>query len=153
MARVQTLGLIVVGLVAARLYLRRLRVLATWNGRAAGWVVEYNGEPVAILSGIREIDMFWDSYRFHVTTDDPALRAALGTNEFWRGSEADHVRFRSREFGRYARFAFGVGFDERGRLVTRSLHLPVLFDASLLDDVALWIRQRVLNFRRRRDPS
>ncbi len=139
----ETAGLVLIGLVAGWLYFRRLRVLASDYGRSAGWLVEYEGQSVAVLTDPCYVDMFWVSYRVDITTDDPLLRQAVQTSDFWT---TNGVRWTSRAVGRVAPWAWSAGLNESGRVLMRSLYLPVLFD-NPLDDVAVWVYRRVSRLR------
>ncbi|MBN9517431.1 hypothetical protein J0H58_02760 [bacterium] len=140
----QTLGLVLLGLAAGWLYLRRLRVLVTDYGRSEGWTVEHEGQPVAVLTDPRYEDMFWVSYRAEAVSDDPVVRQAVQTSDFWIGSA---LCWKSRALGRVAPLAFSAGLNDAGRVVMRALYLPVWFD-NPLDDVAVWVWKRVSNDRR-----
>jgi hypothetical protein len=50
---------------------RRLPIFASYCGRQGGWFVEYQGRCLAALTDPRFVDMFWDSYRIEIVTDDP----------------------------------------------------------------------------------
>jgi hypothetical protein len=43
-------------------YRKRLEIWETNYGRDAGWILERNGQPIAILSNWRNQEMFWDGY-------------------------------------------------------------------------------------------
>ena len=66
-------------------YSRTLRIWESNFGRDTGWVIECEGKPVAVLTEPRSEDLFWDSYRMEVITDDPELRGHLLAEEFWAG--------------------------------------------------------------------
>src|ERR1051326_7193222 len=61
-------------------YHRRLRIWETNFGREAGWLIERHGQPIAILTEPRSEDMFWDSYRLEILTNDPELRQRFLTS-------------------------------------------------------------------------
>jgi hypothetical protein len=124
-----------------RRYLRRLRIWETDFGRDAGWVIEREGQPIAVFTGPRTEEEFWDSYRLEVVTPDRVLGQRLRTEEFWRGESGD-LAYRSREFGEVAPFAFPalLPFPEPGRLKMRGLYLPIGWPGAL-DDLALWVRR------------
>ena len=107
-------------------FANRLGMEETNYGRNCGWIVEYHGEPVAILTDIHFEDMFWDSYRFEVTTPIAELARRLLTKEFC-DTELGNIRWRNREFEAYAPFAFlSVHvFLESGRILMRGLYLTV----------------------------
>jgi hypothetical protein len=90
-------------------YVRRLRIWETNYGRDAGWVIERDGRRIAVLSDSRWEDMFWDTYRMEIITDDPELRRMLQTGAFWKQAESAELRWRNREFGELAEFAFPAG--------------------------------------------
>ena len=54
-------------------YVRRLHIWETDFGRAAGWVAERDGKPVAVLTEPRYEEMFWVSYRLEVIAEDARL--------------------------------------------------------------------------------
>jgi hypothetical protein len=63
----------------------RLQILESNYGRDGGWYVEDEGERVALLSEPEYHDMFWESYRIEVLSDDPVTRqAALTSVSFWQ---------------------------------------------------------------------
>ena len=68
---------------------RRLRIFETDYGRQVGWFMEHHGRRVAELTEPRCEDMFWDSYRIDLLTDDPAEREARDFE--WR--ESNQARF------------------------------------------------------------
>jgi hypothetical protein len=123
-------------------YERQLRIWETNYGRDAGWIVEKQGRPIALLTDPLWADMFWDTYRLEVTTDDPELRALLSSNEFWMGDGWAEFTWRNREFGDCAPYAFPArGIIEPDRLMMRGLYLPVGHPWPL-DWLILWWRKR-----------
>src|SRR5262249_14737196 len=100
-------------------YGRRLRIWETNYGRSCGWVIERDGQAIAVLTEPRFEDMFWDSYRMEIVAEDPELRARLRTKEFWARAEGEGLVWRNREFGEMAEFAFPAldPFPEPGRLM------------------------------------
>jgi hypothetical protein len=126
-----------------RRYLHRLRIWETDYGRVPGWLVERDGHPIAQLTEPRFEEMFWDSYRLEILTDDAELRCRMLTSEFWNHAESERLVWRSREFGEQAPNAFPSGdpFPEPGRLMIRGLYLsigaPTLFDRAVL-----WLRRQ-----------
>ena len=110
-----------------RSYGDRLRIWETNYGRDAGWVIERRGEAIAVLTDLRFEDMFWDSYRIEVVTNDPELRQRMQTAEFWSAAESEGLAWRSREFGEVADGAFPAlsPFPEPGRITMRHLYLPI----------------------------
>lgn len=124
-------------------YTRRLRLWETSYGRSAGWVAEWNGEPVAVLTDPRWTDMFWYTYRFEVIADDPDLARRLKTDEFWDSGESHRLVWRNREFGEVATRAWAAGRlrEEPDRLVMRGLYLPC-GEPWPWDEVVLWVRRR-----------
>jgi hypothetical protein len=123
-------------------YSRRLRIWETNYGRDAGWVIERQGQPIAVLTAPRLEEMFWDSYRMEILTDDPYLRQQLLTKEFWARAESERLVWRSREFGEVAPFAFPAlsPFPEAGRLMMRGLFLPI-GEPGPWDWLILWVRR------------
>ena len=121
-------------------YRRRLRIWETNYGRDAGWTIERNGEPIALLTRPQMIEMFWYSYEMEVVTSDPDLQRRMQTPEFW----ADFVGlvWRNREFGEVATDAFPAGhpFPEPGRLAMRGLYLYI-GEPWLWDRLLLWLRR------------
>ena len=107
-------------------YRRRLAIWESNYGRNGGWVVEYRGESVAVLTDVRFEEMFWDSYQFDITTGNEVLCQRLLTHEIWE-SEHSEIAWRSRQFGDVVRSAFpaaGVPFLPSGRILIRGLCLP-----------------------------
>ena len=87
-------------------YLRRLQIWETNYGRDCGWIIEQKGKPIAILSDAQFHEMFWDSYKIDVVTDDSDLRQRIASREFWARAEAEGLVYRNRGFGCVAAFAF-----------------------------------------------
>jgi hypothetical protein len=131
-------------------YERRLCLWETNYGRECGWQIERNGAIIATLSDPRYEDMFWESYRMEVTTDDPILRDRLHTKKFWAQAETEKVRWRNLKFLELAEFAFpGMSpFPEPGRLIMRGLYLPIdppkLYDKIILA-IRRWTRNQATN--------
>jgi hypothetical protein len=123
-------------------YQRRLRIWETDYGRNAGWFIERRGEIIAVLTEPRWEDMFWDSYRIDITTEDSELRSLLQTEIFWTKPEGEQLVWRSREFGEVAEFAFpgGEPFPEPGRLIMRALYLRI-GEPRPWDRLVLWFRK------------
>lgn len=125
-------------------YWRRLKILATDYGRDAGWVIERQSQPIAVLSDRRYEEMFWDSYKMEVVTDDPMLRKQVWTKEFWDRAVSEGLIWRNREFNEVAPNAFPAGspFPQPGRLMVRGLYLmrtaPWPWECLLLR----WIRPK-----------
>jgi hypothetical protein len=128
-------------------YNRRLRIWETNYGRDAGWFIERRGQIIAVLTDPRWEDMFWDSYRIDITTEDPELRPLLQTEAFWAKAESEPLVWRNREFGEVAEFAFPAlaPFPEPGRLMMRALYLSIA-EPWPWDSLVLWFR----TWRRRR---
>jgi hypothetical protein len=121
-------------------YLQRLRIWETNFGRDDGWLVERNGQPIAILTQPRYEEMFWESYRLDVVAKDSDLRQLMETQEFWK--TATDLTFRSRKFGTVATSAFPslTPLSEHGRLTMRGLHL-FIGNPWPWDKVVLWLRR------------
>jgi hypothetical protein len=121
-------------------YLLRLRILNSDFGRESGWEIEHQGQCIATLTEPWMEDMFWDSYRMNVLSDDLAIRKKVLTNEFWNSAEADAIVLRSREFRTIAQFAVPAKnpITTDGRIVMRGLYIPVTKD-RLLERVGLWV--------------
>ena len=121
---------------------RRLRMWESEHGRGRGWFVERRGEVVAVLTQPRREEMFWDSYRMEIVTQDPELRQRLLTKGFWDGAEGEGLVWRSREFGEVAEDAYPSlsPFPEPGRLTVRGLYLPI-GNPRPWERVALWLRR------------
>jgi hypothetical protein len=121
-------------------YERALQIRQTNYGRTAGWVVERNGLPIALLTEPRQEDMFWVSYQLHIITEDEKLSRDLGTKEFWKSQECSDLVWRSRQFGDIADgpFPAGAPFTRDGRLIMRALYLhPTEPDPGSWLDLAL----------------
>ena len=73
----------------------RRRIRASDNGRATGWIVEFQGEPVAVFDDCRYADMFWESYRVTLLTQNETIVARMQSRRFFDEPE---ICFRSREF-------------------------------------------------------
>lgn len=106
-------------------YRDRLRVWETNYGRSEGWDLELEGERVAFMDESRWEDMFWVSYRLTVTTDDPALKERMMSEEFWKGNDWSKLVFRSRATGLIAEKAFPAGAPFVGpqRVNMRALYI------------------------------
>lgn len=107
-------------------YVRRLRIWETNYGRDAGWIVEYQGKPLAILTCPGFVDQFWVSYWMEVVCEDAALCARLLSEEGWPLSNEDHrqLTWRNRELGLTVPIVSvaGMQFGPR-RVVVRGLSL------------------------------
>jgi hypothetical protein len=124
-------------------YGRRLRIWETNYGRTSGWVVKRQGVPIAILTDCRWEEVFWDSYRLEIITDDPDLQAKLLMKEFWAVAEAEGLSYRNLEFADAAPFAFPSlsPLSEPGRLMMRGLYLDI-GQPGPFDSLMLWCRRR-----------
>ena len=124
----------------------RYRIWETNYGRDAGWILEYCGEPLAILSECRFERLFWDSYRLEITASDNRLRDAAATEEFWQRIAPGELRFINREFGITIDTALVAGdpFPEPGRLMVRGVYIPI-DPPSLWCSLRLWFQRRRLN--------
>jgi hypothetical protein len=125
-----------------RRYARRLRIWETNYGRDAGWIIERRGLAIAVLTEPRWEEMFWDSYRMEITTEDATLRELLQTEGFWAKAESEGLVWRNREFGEVAQFAFPAlsPFPEPGRLTMRALYLNI-GEPWPWDCLILWVRR------------
>ena len=87
-------------------------------------MIEIDGQPVALLSDPKRVEMFWTSYLMIPLTEDPKTLADLKDVEFWRHCETHGVAFRHRASSKIAQYAFPGGdpFPEPGRLVMRGLY-------------------------------
>jgi hypothetical protein len=123
-------------------YRRRLRIWEANYGRDCGWIIERQGRPIAVLTEPRREEMFWDSYRMEIVTDDLELRTRMFTTEFWAKAEAEGLVWRNRKFGEVAEFAFPsfAPFPEPDRLMMRRLYLPI-GEPWPWDWLVLWIRR------------
>lgn len=74
----------------------RLRIWETDYGRTSGWLMEFHGQPVGMLSEPQPVEKGWTSYRFVPVTQDTRLLAAMKTEKFW--TELEGIAWRSREF-------------------------------------------------------
>ena len=109
-------------------FFKRLRMIETDCGRDAGWIAEWDGRPVAVLTQPRWEEMFWDSYQLEVIADDPTLRAKLEGASFWAGNECLDLVWRSREFGLRPMCAYpstNPFQSEPGRIMMRGLHVLI----------------------------
>ena len=122
-------------------YIRRLRIWETDLGRDAGWVVERQGKPIAALSDRRWEDMFWESYRMEIVTEDRRMREEMLTDGFWSKAEVEGIVWRSKEFDDVAPGAYPAlsPFPDPGRLKMRGLYLRI-GDPWPWDWVVMWIR-------------
>ncbi|MDC0747491.1 hypothetical protein [Polyangium mundeleinium] len=93
--------------------------MAANYGRDEGWFVQWRGIRVAELTDCRWADMFWDSYRFTLLTDQPDLVQALQSSD-WDPRE---VTFRTRTTDQPALHAFASHPPRDGRVTVRSLHV------------------------------
>lgn len=123
-------------------YVRRLRIWETNFGRDAGWIAERDGIPLAVLTEPRFEDMFWDSYHLEVIAEDPEIRTAMLSEEFWHGNGWVGLVYRNREFGEIVEIAFPAvdAFPEPGRLMIRALYLPI-GQPWPWDWLVLWVRR------------
>jgi len=122
-------------------YRRKLRIWATNCGRDGGWLVELQGQSIAVLTEWCFEDMFWDSYNLQVVTDDFALRERMQTLEFWTSSETEGLVWRSCEFGEVADGALSAlfsPFPAANRLLMRGLYLGVRAP-SPWDRLVMWL--------------
>ena len=124
-------------------YRRLLRIWETDYGRDSGWLIEREGQTIAMLSDARWDDLFWHSYHLEVVTDDPKLRQRILNREFWTNAKREGLVWRSTEFGEAVEGAYSAGcpFAEPGRLLMRGLHIAVRSPNSL-DRITLWWRRR-----------
>jgi hypothetical protein len=95
-------------------------------GRQFGWGVDFRGRPVALLlDPVWDADsQFWHHYRLAPAADDPELRQAVFTPEFWE-AHLSELAYRNLKLGEVAPNAFprpGV-FDAAGRVWMRGLYL------------------------------
>ena len=119
----------------------RLALFESNYGRQGGWYVEREGRRLALLTEPRFEEMFWDSYRLEVLTDDPEERQRIPTDPAWWLQEG--IAYRSRTFGVTApAFPAGHVFTESGRVVLRGLHLFV-GPPDLWEQILLWLRRRM----------
>jgi Glycosyltransferase Family 4 len=125
-------------------YLKRLRIWESHYGKDPGWIIERQGEPIAVLSNPRTEEMFWCSFDLEIVTADSELQRRLTTVEFWSQSEAEGLVYRSKAFGDVAKYAFPAlsPFIEPGRLVMRGLYLQI-GEPLPWDCVVLWFRRSV----------
>ena len=123
-------------------YLTRVRIWETNYGRECGWIIEQKGQPIAILSDAQFHEMFWDSYKIDVVTDDPDLRERIASREFWANAEAEGLVYRNKGFGCAAAFAFPAltPYTEGGRLLMRGLYINIA-GPRLWDQAMIWIRR------------
>jgi hypothetical protein len=126
-----------------RRYSRRLRIWETNYGRDAGWVLERDGRPIAILTGPRFEEMFWDSYRIEPVGDDPEERRQVLTNAFWDADKWLALVWRSREFEELPLAPFPAirPIREPGRVTVRALYIPLQAPRPW-DQLVLWARRR-----------
>lgn len=124
-------------------YDQRLRIWETNYGRDAGWVIERQGERIAILTDPRFEDMYWESYGMEIVADDELLRERMQTVEFWSRAESEGLVWRSRQFGMVANGAIPAWspFPEPGRLNMRQLYLPIP-EPLPWDRLVLWLSRR-----------
>jgi hypothetical protein len=123
-------------------YRKRLRIWETNYGRDCGWIIEQKGKPIAILSDAQFQDMFWESYKIDVVTDDADLRQRIATREFWARAEEEGLVYRNRGFGCVAEGAFPAltPYTEDGRLVMRRLYIAIAAPRPW-DEAIIWIRR------------
>lgn len=109
-----------------QMYRRRLAIWESKYGRNGGWIAEYRGHSIVVLSDVRFEEMFWDSYLFEISTDNTSLRERLLTTEFWV-NEISEITWRSRQFGDVVQTVFVAGnvFLPCNRILVRGLYLPI----------------------------
>jgi hypothetical protein len=122
---------------------RRLRILETDYGRNAGWVVEWEGREIAVLTEPEFVDMFWESYRIESHVEDKDERCRILTDKDWWLANLSGLTFRNREFNDVALSAFPAGdvFTVKGRIIMRALYLNV-DEPNLWDRFILFLRRR-----------
>ena len=121
---------------------RRLQILETNYGRDAGWVIEYQGRSIAILTDPRFVDMFLDSYRVEPLTQDAEERQKLmSSSAFWKEGR---FTFRNRQFGDIAPHAVALGSPDPAeqRVLMRGLYLPI-GDPWPWERLLLWWRGQI----------
>lgn len=87
---------------------RHMRDMQLWEsdlGRTAGWIMEANGIPIALLSDPWYEDMFWYSYRLQYVANDQVSLETFYSREIWDNHRAFGVRWRNCYFGDYADMA------------------------------------------------
>lgn len=127
-------------------YQDQLRIWESDYGRSEGWDLELDGEIVGLLDDPQSADMFWDSYRLTVTTDDPMLKERLLSTEFWKYGDCLSLVCRSRATGLLAAYVLPApGFNQFNRIEMRGLYIllrgPAPWDWIVLKGRALlrWI--------------
>ncbi len=120
-------------------YLRLLHLWESNYGRDAGWKVEVDGRPVAVLTDCQWSDMFWDSYRLEILDDGPKC-GALDTDNFW--GTADFC-LRNLRFGDTATAPIvRVPASDGRRVLVRGAYLAAR-PPNALDHFVLAIRRRI----------
>jgi hypothetical protein len=119
----------------------RITLFESNYGREAGWIVEREGIPVAILRDVQFEEMFWDSYQIKPLVKDPdEAKRILTDPKWWIGSK---LTYRNREFGIINDWAFPSlsVFTPTGRIVMRGLYFGV-DRPNCLEEVILWFRMK-----------
>jgi hypothetical protein len=98
-------------------------------GRDAGWMGLCDGAPAVLLDDCHWADMFWDTYRVEIVTEDPALEREMLAPDYWRGDGWARIVWGNLRFPEVEvlphSFPAAGGLDEAGRLPMRSLDLNV----------------------------
>lgn len=125
-----------------RSYSELLRCWESDSGRKSGWQIERNGVPFARLTDPQYHEMFWDSYRFELCTDDREMIDLARSDEFWLHAETERVRWRSILTSEVIDSAFPAGtpFTDDDRFIVRGLYLPCR-KPNLADRLALLVRK------------
>ena len=106
---------------------RNLDIYRSDFGRKYGWFVEWQGRRVAeLVDAVHDVgSQFWHDYTILPLTDDPAERAALGTQPFWQQFGLVYI---NRKYGTRVSDALGGRLQEaeRGLVIPmRALWVPL----------------------------
>ncbi|MCC9608951.1 hypothetical protein LOC68_07685 [Blastopirellula sp. JC732] len=126
---------------------RRLRRFQIWEsdwGRTAGWILEYDGAPIALLSDPIWEDMFWYSYEMEFRQNDYVTEAEFYSDDFWNVRVFEGYRWRNCYFDGYDGSPFsGKPPTVPGmRIFMRALYLSNLPRRTPFDKWILWWRKR-----------
>jgi len=118
------------------------RLLEIWNtdyGRAGGWLIEKQGEPIGVLFDAVCSEMFWERYRIRSYGENDR-NSEVTSEAFWRNFDFAKIKFRSIAVGEIAKNAIPAidPFDNEGRVSIRGLYVNAR-DPSFWDRMVLFV--------------
>jgi hypothetical protein len=91
---------------------------------AAGWFVEVDGRPVALLTEPQYYDMFWVSLTLTPLVDDLTERLRICTDRLWWLENRLKLHNRLTDAASDQTFPAGDVFTDSGRVILRAICLP-----------------------------